>query len=62
MLVQAANLNTDAPIFKPVKIDGYARKRELLLGEISRRRQALASYREARRLNPSSAFLDLPPS
>lgn len=28
--------------FKPVKIDGYARKRELLLGEISRRRQALA--------------------
>ncbi len=30
----------------PVKIDGYARKRELLLGEINRRRQALqvASY------------------
>jgi hypothetical protein len=28
--------------FKPVKIDGYARKRELLLGEISRRRQALS--------------------
>jgi hypothetical protein len=27
---------------KPVSIDGYARKRELLLGEISRRRQALA--------------------
>ena len=28
--------------FKPVKIEGYARKRELLLGEISRRRQALS--------------------
>jgi hypothetical protein len=28
--------------FQPVKIEGYARKRELLLGEISRRRQALA--------------------
>lgn len=26
---------------KPVRIDGYARKRELLLGEINRRRQAL---------------------
>jgi Tfp pilus assembly protein PilO len=26
----------------PVKIDGYARKRELLLGEITRRRQALS--------------------
>ncbi|HVS10552.1 MAG TPA: type 4a pilus biogenesis protein PilO [Planctomycetota bacterium] len=26
----------------PVKVEGYARKRELLLGEISRRRQALA--------------------
>ncbi len=32
--------------FKPVKIESYGRKRELLLGEISRRRQALtiASY------------------
>jgi Tfp pilus assembly protein PilO len=28
--------------FKPIKIEGYARKRELLLGEISRRRQALS--------------------
>jgi len=28
--------------FKAVKIEGYARKRELLLGEISRRRQALS--------------------
>jgi Tfp pilus assembly protein PilO len=27
--------------FQPIKIDGYVRKRELLLGEISRRRQAL---------------------
>jgi Tfp pilus assembly protein PilO len=36
----------------PVKIDGYDRKRDLLLGEINRRRQALAfatySYRGAR--------------
>jgi Tfp pilus assembly protein PilO len=37
---------------KPVKIDGYDRKRDLLLGEINRRRQALSfapySYRGAR--------------
>jgi hypothetical protein len=37
---------------KPVKVDGYDRKRDLLLGEINRRRQALAfspySYRGAR--------------
>jgi hypothetical protein len=37
---------------KPVKVDGYERKRDLLLGEINRRRQALSfapySYRGAR--------------
>jgi Tfp pilus assembly protein PilO len=37
---------------KPVKVDGYDRKRDLLLGEINRRRQALSfspySYRGAR--------------
>lgn len=37
---------------KPVKVDGYERKKDLLLGEINRRRQALSfspySYRGAR--------------